>query len=91
MLISRLIFLELYLTDCSTSLGTLLFQHNMDTIKEEPGPRAETRSRSSSHGDQADVKPEHLPEPFSFVEVKQELVCIVCSVKKHLLLSTGCL
>jgi len=54
----------------------------MDTVKEEPGPRAETRSRSSSHGDQADVKPEHLPEPFSFVEVKQELVCIVRSVKK---------
>jgi len=55
----------------------------MDTIKEEPNPKAETRSRSSSHGDQADVKPEHLPEPFSFVEVKQELVCIVCGVKNN--------
>ena len=54
----------------------------MDTVKEEPDPKAETRSRPSSHGDQADVKPEHLPEPFSFVEVKQELVCIVRSLKK---------
>jgi hypothetical protein len=53
----------------------------MDAVKEEPDPKAETRSRSSSHGDQADVKPDNLPEPFSFVEVKQELVCIVCSVK----------
>jgi len=61
----------------------------MDGIKEEPDPRAETRSRSSSHGDQADVKPEHLPEPFSFVEVKQELVCIVCSVKNIYFLLQG--
>ena len=52
----------------------------MDTIKEEPDSKAGTHSRSLSHGEQADVKPERLPEPFSFVEVKQELVCIVCVV-----------
>ena len=49
----------------------------MDTIKEEPDSKAETDSRSSSDGVQTDAKPENLPEPFSFVEVKQELVCIV--------------
>jgi hypothetical protein len=52
----------------------------MATIKEEPDSKAETHSRSSSNGLQAGVKPESLPEPFSFVEVKQEVVCIVCVV-----------
>jgi hypothetical protein len=48
----------------------------MDSVKEEPELEAEIRPRSSDE-DQTGAKHEHLPEPFSFVEVKQELVCTV--------------
>jgi hypothetical protein len=53
-----------------------LFQHSMDAVKEEPDSETEIHQRSSSDEDQVDIKQEHLLEPFSFVEVKQELVCI---------------
>jgi hypothetical protein len=48
----------------------------MDTVKEEPDSETETHPGSSPDVEQTDVKREHLAEPFSFVEVKQELVCI---------------
>jgi hypothetical protein len=48
----------------------------MDSVKEEPDLETKTGPGSSPDEEKADVKREHLAEPFSFVEVKQELVCI---------------
>jgi hypothetical protein len=49
----------------------------MDAVKEEPDLETKTHPGSSPDEEKTDVKQEHLAEPFSFVEVKQELVCIV--------------
>lgn len=54
----------------------------MDVIKEEPDSETEVRPRSSDE-DLADAKHEHLPEPFSFVEVKQEVVCTMHKTQLH--------
>jgi hypothetical protein len=48
----------------------------MDSVKEEPDSQIKTHPGSSPDEEKTDVKREHLVEPFSFVEVKQELVCI---------------
>jgi hypothetical protein len=49
----------------------------MDTVKEEPELETKTHPLSSPDEKKTDLKQEHLAEAFSFVEVKQELVCIV--------------
>lgn len=48
----------------------------MDSVKEEHDSETKRGPVSSPDEEKADVKQEHLAEPFSFVEVKQELVCI---------------
>lgn len=45
----------------------------MDSVKEEPDSQTKTHPGYSPDEEKADVKREHLAEPFSFVEVKQEL------------------
>jgi hypothetical protein len=49
----------------------------MDSVKEELDSQTKTHPGSSPDEEKADVKREYLAEPFSFVAVKQELVCII--------------
>jgi hypothetical protein len=52
----------------------------MDIVKEEPDSENKIHPVSSPDGEKTDIKREHMAEPFSFVEVKQELVCIVSTL-----------